>query len=435
MERYPSSSSSSSSSSSYPRVYVSGSSVRVDCLVALLAALEKTRPDLAAFIRSSASNDSVSVSDLMELYCDAIRSDYQACEDAAECRAISRHEAEQTAASASAASSSVLYPPLPPNTKATPVSDQFIIDMTSSQEAMDLTQDIAFATSEAVGGHQHIFRLPSQPPLRMTRSQREAIELAERLDEQEKRMREQFYCVVCRDDHPIDGCYTLDCGHRCCEESLKGYVMSKINSNEVSDDKLICPYEGCKVPISITTIRGLTKDSGDNDAFEKFDSFRTEAYLNANILASTMMRCPSGDCNYAFEWRPNGGSLYFQCLKCGKEFCLNCKVVGGGIGPGHNPYSCEEQIEVMQRSEAEKKRFEEWKALNARAQELFDEAIAKNGWRSTYFTAFCLHIYHRYLFVYNMTRVPQLHERHRAEPGLRSHDLQDVWVPFLLYVR
>jgi hypothetical protein len=347
-------------------LYVSGGSVRVDCLVALLAALEKTRPDLAAFIRTSASNDDVGVSELVELYCDAIRCDYAACEEAAECRAISRLEVQRSAST---------YPkPAAANAPSEPELN--IIDMTEDL-SMDVVQDVVFATSRDALPFP-----PPPPPLSMTKSQRDAIEVARRLDEQDKRRRELFYCVVCLEDHPIHGCYTLECGHRCCEDSLKGYVMSKIHGNEVSDDKLICPHDGCKVPISITTIRGLTKDSGDVDAYEKFDAFRTEAYLNARILASAMMRCPSGDCNYAFEWRPDGGSLYFQCLKCYKDFCLNCKVVGGGVGPGHYPYSCQEQVENLERSVAEKKKFEEWKALNARAQELFDEAITKNGWRS-----------------------------------------------------
>ena len=225
--------------------------------------------------------------------------------------------------------------------------------------------------------------MPKAPPVAArTKSEQQSYELALRLDEEEAVQRTVFNCVICMDETPIHGSFTLDCSHRFCSDCLQGYIGSKIRSNEVSSEQLVCPQAGCNCPIPHTTVRGCTIDVGDNDMFEKFDAFATEGYIEKEILSGGFMRCPNETCNFAFQWNPDGSALHFSCPSCSSEYCLNCTLVSGGVGPGHAPYTCAMQAERNEQIAEEKKKFEEWKGMNARASELFEELVRKNGWKS-----------------------------------------------------
>lgn len=175
-----------------------------------------------------------------------------------------------------------------------------------------------------------------------------------------------------------------------CEECLSGFICNKIDCHEVSESDLKCPRLDCLCFLSHATLRGLTEGLGRPEVYEKFLTFCTDQYLEKAIESGGAMRCPSLNCNYVFQWRPEGSSFAFQCENCQSQYCLNCSLVesssgqeggGGGIGPGHAPLTCEQQREKMEQQEEERVKFEEWKEMNARATELFDQMVQSNGWK------------------------------------------------------
>ena len=250
--------------------------------------------------------------------------------------------------------------------------------------------------------YEAILRLADE----LDRRDREAAEEADRLvaaavaeliaeeDEKDYQKRVSFYCEICRIDHLIDGAYTLECGHRFCEEVLSGYICSKINSNEVKEDVMICPIPGCGFSIHHTIIRGCTKDLNNEDAWNKYCEFQDDNLIAEELQKGSMFRCPTKNCNNAFEYsiRPNR-SLPFQCGSCTQSYCINCKALQSGnqnseqgarkfsFGPGHHPHTCEEQIQLLERDAETKRKFEEWKVLNEAAQRLFEEAMLQKGWK------------------------------------------------------
>lgn len=228
-------------------------------------------------------------------------------------------------------------------------------------------------------------KLPPVPPLIQTLSfeSHQAYLLSKELDELERNITKTFYCQICLEDQPVHGSFTLQCNHRFCQDGLSGYICSKINSNQVSEEDMVCPTPGCKVPLSHATIRACTKDIGNADALDKYDSFSTERYIEESVKSGNGFRCPNERCTYAFQWRPDSGAFPFDCPVCKQSYCLSCQVLGvvGGVGPSHAPYTCAQQIERMQEIAEERKKFEQWQVLNARANELFEESLVRNGWK------------------------------------------------------
>lgn len=267
-----------------------------------------------------------------------------------------------------------------------------------------LPTDDSISHEEKMGLTRHLIRqdyenyasgLPpplSPPTCERSASEYEAYELAMKLEQEELDKRMAFKCCICMEESPIDGCYTLDCSHRFCAECLKNYIRSKINSNETSPDQLVCPA-GCGTPVSLEVIRGCTADMGDKDLYEKFDNFVKEKFIENAVRAGGCMRCPNELCNYAFMWNPDGSNLPFKCMACSSEYCFNCSVVSGGIGPGHRPYTCTMQVERNKELAEEKRKLEEWKELNGRVTQLFDQMVAQNGWKSKISNCTCIEFF------------------------------------------
>ena len=80
--------------------------------------------------------------------------------------------------------------------------------------------------------------------------------LARELDEEEWKLQREFDCPVCLNpEASIDGSYQLNCQHRVCNTCLMRYITNKIDSNEVAEGQLCCPYVRCECTIVEQTIR------------------------------------------------------------------------------------------------------------------------------------------------------------------------------------
>ena len=94
--------------------------------------------------------------------------------------------------------------------------------------------------------------------------------------ESEKLEREYFECPVCMDDKAsVSDSYTLDCNHRIHNECILRLITYKINSNEVGEQELCCPYLNCKCSILEATVRELCP----NEIYQKFLNCRKDIYL------------------------------------------------------------------------------------------------------------------------------------------------------------
>lgn len=143
----------------------------------------------------------------------------------------------------------------------------------------------------------------------------------------------------------------------------------------------MCPLPNCNVSISEVIVRGCTKDLQKTAEYNKYCEFRTEIFIEAGMKSGGMMCCPTENCVFRFQWNPSGGTIPFTCEACTQSYCLNCEVAGGRVGPGHEPLSCQDQIEKLERDAAARAKYEEWQRDNANAQQLFEKMIADNGWK------------------------------------------------------
>jgi len=340
-------------------VTVNGDTVAVNQLVAIAESLQLERPHLFAFLKSFHSSHE----EMTQLFRQMISADYD-------------HHAADALARASKENPAAQQQQNPPKEEDVEVVSEdgvVLVNLpvpsatrsSSLQESLELAERLE---AEELAQEQEQVRL-----------------LAEKLACEDRRQAELFYCNICMDDEAsIHGAITLDCDHRFCEECLSGFICSKIDCNEISEQELKCPRPDCCYCISHPTIRGLTEGLEKPDIYEKFLSFATDKYLQETIEAGAALRCPNETCNYVFQWRPDGSSVAFKCDKCSSEYCLNCSLVEGdaaGIGPGHAPLSCAEQKEKMERDAETRRKFEEWQQLNERAAELFEKMVTSSGWK------------------------------------------------------
>jgi hypothetical protein len=328
-------------------VNINGDAVSIELMVVIMESLQLERPNLFEFLKIIGSDISTNKQDVARMIRQMIRDDYGNYSN----EAISKRN--NTKFDSVDGKTDAFLPSAP------------LINM----EKLSIDSNLDF--------------LPPPIPTMRTDSATAAYMLAMTLEEEERKARENFFCHICQDEHPINGSFTLDCSHRFCQEGLTGYICSKINNNQVTEEDLICPFVGCQTAISHVTVKACTKDVGDIQTFDKYDRFATDHYIEKEILQGNVTRCPNQQCVYAFQWRPDGRSVHFECPLCKQNFCLNCSIPGvqGSVGPGHQPYSCSQQIQRMREVAAEKAKFEEWKVLNARANELFEQTIHNNGWR------------------------------------------------------
>ena len=196
-----------------------------------------------------------------------------------------------------------------------------------------------------------------------------------------------FHCLICLSDTQIDASYQLDCSHRICATCLSGHITSRINSGEVDEERLTCPFPRCTAQIALDTVR----ECCSADTFRKLTEFRLDRFVDAGTLTGSLRRCPGGSCDYAFE-ADAGVRVPFSCPKCLNRFCLACAANAGSDGPGHPGRTCAERRAELDREADERRRHEEWRAANARGDAELRGLASREGWRAC---PRCLHLIER----------------------------------------
>jgi len=219
------------------------------------------------------------------------------------------------------------------------------------------------------------------PPRLRAQTSAEVRELVARLEEDEKAARQAlelgptFNCQICLEESvPLLKGHALSCGCQFCVPCVGEHVKLKIRGREVSSEALTCP--GCVCAISIADVHALTWRCGDDESWRQFEAAADDAMIESLVRDGGARRCPAERCNYAFVWS-RGDAVDFNCPMCDSSFCLSCPCVDGGVGPAHCGQSCAEYQEKLRADAHEKRKLDEWRAENARADERFTELMRR----------------------------------------------------------
>ncbi len=193
--------------------------------------------------------------------------------------------------------------------------------------------------------------------------------------EEENRRTKKFVCDICMDECHVDGSYELECEHRFCQECLLNYFSSKTLENQI--DTIKCP--NCDVCISQDIVLGTLRDCKRRDIIEKYEE---KASWNMITKCKQFIHCPNENCNNYTEWDPRIQGFAYSCASCKHDYCLRCQVnphCNNTFSMGHKGRTCKQQREQIEKDAKEKKKHEEWKALNASAEIRLKEYIDQSG--------------------------------------------------------
>jgi len=134
------------------------------------------------------------------------------------------------------------------------------------------------------------------------------------------------------------------------------------------------PFQGTDAQgLGIKDVHELTWRCGDDESWHKFEAAADEATIEGMVRQGGARRCPSSTCSYVFV--ADAGTRHFDCPSCAAAFCLACPCVGGGVGPAHPGISCAEYEAKLEADAEVKRKLEEWRAENEKADERFRELL------------------------------------------------------------
>lgn len=125
-------------------------------------------------------------------------------------------------------------------------------------------------------------------------------------------------CKICLDDFnildPIN--YTLNCNCIIHYPCFDQHVASVVESNQLP---VKCPF--CNKEVNAAIIfDSLTQTHPE--LLDKYDKFTLNLFVMNNAKDTSC--CPTAGCDYIFFLYQ--GDHQFQCPKCNKDYCLNCKT-------------------------------------------------------------------------------------------------------------
>ena len=134
-------------------------------------------------------------------------------------------------------------------------------------------------------------------------------------------------CNVCLDSIADDDRFTLShCKHIFHEECTRNYLKAEISAAKCP---LICLQYQCKIEFSVSDMKQLLTT-------EELDRYYDYSLKHALSKEGDISWCPTADCNYAFIYDPDDDDNEFNCPKCQKHYCLQCRVAW------HKDSSCAE---------------------------------------------------------------------------------------------
>jgi len=157
-------------------------------------------------------------------------------------------------------------------------------------------------------------------------------------------------CFICLDTFEVDFMQSLsECASdhpvNICIECMKDYFISSIENRQVL---IKCPIPSCKKYATPDDLELLLEK-------KHIDLFESHALASVIDTNRDFCHCLTPDCDYSFLYEKGTDSPDFQCPKCQKRYCVNCKV-GYHVG-----YTCEE--------------YERWSIENGTADDTFDNFV------------------------------------------------------------
>lgn len=195
-----------------------------------------------------------------------------------------------------------------------------------------------------------------------------------------KRGTKLFNCEICLEDD-LEGYqgYSIDaCKHRFCISCLTGLVQSSVDSaSSTASLKITCPQNKCNGTLSLADIQYILRY--DPVSWKKYSEKANVCQLEAEVVdnGSDTRRCPSQRCNFIFAFTPGKTGTPFDCPSCQDSFCLNCTANQQKVGPSHKGMTCFERQEQLEKQAEERRKLEEWKIENSKADERFNELMQR----------------------------------------------------------
>lgn len=139
-------------------------------------------------------------------------------------------------------------------------------------------------------------------------------------------------CSVCLDEIPFSKSLELCCKHRFCLECLSREWEYNIMNGYFSPERLKCPNETCKVPISYYELKNILKP----EVFKKYEENSIKNFQTQKGNPEIVVICPNKTCQ--IKYMVNRNLSYFQCTKCNLKYCLDCL----GEWSKHEGFKCHE---------------------------------------------------------------------------------------------
>mmetsp|Transcript_36265 Transcript_36265/g.87409 ORF Transcript_36265/g.87409 Transcript_36265/m.87409 type:complete len:355 (-) Transcript_36265:4666-5730(-) len=202
------------------------------------------------------------------------------------------------------------------------------------------------------------------------------------LPSQKRKNRAPFSCEIClEDDIPSYNGYSIHaCQHRFCINCLSGLIKSHLGQKDSLTLQIPCPKHKCNKSLTPSEIQFVCSRD-DWTLWEQYSETANIKKLEAECgdKDSDTRRCPHEHCNFIFQFQPGTGAegTRFDCPLCNMQYCLQCGANNRKVGPAHPEMSCYDRLKQLEKEKEERKKFEQWKKENARADERFHELLQK----------------------------------------------------------
>ncbi|EOA25411.1 hypothetical protein CARUB_v10018743mg [Capsella rubella] len=140
---------------------------------------------------------------------------------------------------------------------------------------------------------------------------------------------ERKTCVICfKDDFKPEDMFSIDlCGHHFCVECMKQHISVRL----LEGSEMRCPNYQCRHYYCTSK---LTHESCANLLTPELREMWELRIKKETVPVADKVYCPNPRCSALIS--KTGDGVRRWCTKCGKHFCINCKV------QWHKKKSCEE---------------------------------------------------------------------------------------------
>jgi len=145
-------------------------------------------------------------------------------------------------------------------------------------------------------------------------------------------------CAICLEDVGFSSDAGLPCGHGVCGDCAVSYLESKVDSGDVSADRLSCPIPACRLPIPDGDIARLLRATQEGShVYARLLDLQAQRFIPDEGDGEQLVTCPSPGCGKVLVPSASvAAKEEIQCPTCFNLFCAGCGH------PAHRGMECEE---------------------------------------------------------------------------------------------